>query len=298
MKSDATTVDGMARAALLRGGQQVTPRLTEWCLAPWCSSPWLREHHYRQEKRPDGTYRAGRQVLLRVACRACAGCLAQRQRLWFARVVQELGDSHASFLVTLTLAPEARYQIEALASRTVAKTGSGEVTFSDRARELVPFVQRYIKRCRKGRAPLRYMFVIEPHRDGVPHVHILWHMSDYAHRYAYDKEGYPDFLRSKWSHGFTSMKRQVERNDRAAGYVAKYLNKEAGLCLRASVNYGSPRRRLADVALASATETEGDGVEALLEAEVPSRDVMSDCATDKEQKNESGTKVLSPDRKG
>lgn len=250
--SNASSVDGAIRAALVRGGRQLSALLTEWNTAPWCSSPVARSMSYRQERRHGGP-RPGRELVAWVACRKCEPCLRHRQHVWFSRICAEMNSATASFLTTLTLGPGDREAIDLKRSLSGIHT-SPDDPFPDRARLMVPLIQRYIKRSRKGQPKLRYLFVVEPHQDRWCHAHILWHLQRPLSEYTLSADGSPLFLREKWVHGFTAMRRTAEGTERAAGYVAKYLVKEPGLCLRASQHYGAGEAPGdGDIALASAS---------------------------------------------
>jgi len=237
-KDDPTLVMGMSKQALLSGAPTLTPTAINWHVAPWCEAPVLSQRSHLQVRNPDGTYVNGRELNIFAACRKCAGCLRHRANDWFGRMMRELSIAHTTYMVTLTLRPEARYQIEALARQSLRDPLAGEPVFKDRARALVRELQLYVKRCRSHQPPLRYVWVIEPHKDGQPHVHILWHLSVPPSEYKCDTEGYPLFLRTQWRLGFTTMRIVAHDSKEAGGYVAKYLSKESGCAVRASQKYG------------------------------------------------------------
>jgi len=238
MRDDPTLVHGLSKRALLSGAQPLTPTAINWNVAPWCESPHIATRSHLQVRNPDGSYSNGRELNIFAGCRKCEGCLRKRSNDWFARMMRELQIAPQSYMVTLTLRPEARYQIETLARQSLRDPLVEEIGFKDRARALVRELQLYCKRCRRGQPPLRYVWVIEPHKDGQPHVHILWHLSAPPEQYHCDTEGYPLFLRTQWRLGFTTMRTIATDQKQVGGYVAKYLSKEAGCAIRASQRYG------------------------------------------------------------
>lgn len=137
-------------------------------------------------------------------------------------------------------------------------------------------VQKYVKRLRKGdayhRPDLRYLLVAEAHESeatskallGRPHFHLMLHEcragslvhgspthaflegeSGEWQRFKYRsgrtwREGVfvkeDSFLRMQWTFGFTKF--QFAENEKAAGYLCKYLNKSSDVRIRASLGYG------------------------------------------------------------
>lgn len=109
---------------------------------------------------------------------------------------------------------------------------SEEEQFRERVRAISPEITKFIKRVRKNSgAPLRYLWVAERHKSGAPHFHMLVHEVDEASPVRYD------VLTSAWWFGFTRFK--LIEDTKAAGYVSKYLSKDACARVRASLHYGS-----------------------------------------------------------
>lgn len=82
---------------------------------------------------------------------------------------------------------------------------------------------------------LRLLVVVEAHKDGEPHYHILLH----------EPKGSPQvgerLLRQQWALGFVKFKLVAmdgEDTSRSAWYIAKYLGKAALARVRASIAYG------------------------------------------------------------
>src|SRR5205814_1472707 len=80
-------------------------------------------------------------------------------------------------------------------------------------------------------ARFRYLLIAEAHKSGVPHFHMLLHEPDVANTVRHAT------LRDQWRYGFTNFK--LVSDPRAAGYIAKYLAKDALARVRASKDYGS-----------------------------------------------------------
>lgn len=92
----------------------------------------------------------------------------------------------------------------------------------------------YIKRLRKSlviAGSFRYMYVVEPHKSGLPHIHciIIQHAGEPLTRKA---------LHAAWGNGFTLWRRLDNPGDgKAAAYCAKYAGKEKTR-IRASIRFG------------------------------------------------------------
>lgn len=169
-------------------------------------------------------------------CRRCQKCREHRARIWRRRMVAEIEGAHRTWFGTLTLRPEANVQLLSQARSRLAKQGVdldaldlGE-QFREHCRELSKEVTLYIKRLRKqSSVPLRYISVIEQHKSGVPHVHMLVHEPDAPIMHK--------VLSAQWKLGFTKWK--LVEDKRASAYCAKYLAKSAVARVRASVGYGT-----------------------------------------------------------
>lgn len=119
----------------------------------------------------------------------------RKARYWTARGMDEFMQSPATWLLTLTLAPEAHYAFDArmqqplfqgnklLREKVGPLNGLAPATiFRLRAREIGYEITKYLKRIRKERGAFRYLLVAERHMAnpqsevfGRPHFHVLLH---------------------------------------------------------------------------------------------------------------------------
>ena len=173
---------------------------------------------------------------LEVRCRSCPECLKARAAHWRLRMLTEIAKSRRTWFATFTFRPEAHYL--ATCSATVGVKGGsppfGELSpveqFKARHRVLQEHFTRYLKRIRKAGYRVRYCFVAEAHKSGLPHYHALIHEIDnpVPHR----------VLTSEWTAGFSVIKLVDTSSPKPAAYVAKYLSKSVLARVRASQRYG------------------------------------------------------------
>lgn len=193
-------------------------------------------------------------VRLSVRCRQCRRCLNQRRMIWQERAKTEIAMSSRTWFGTLTFAPSERAKLIARAFQSCQRSGSDWHNSSEKVRWkfLVEAgnaeLTKFLKRLRKAsKATLRYVAVAEPHKDGLPHFHLLLH-----ERWA-DQPVPKALLEQKWAEiGFSAWR--LVRDDlraNAAGYVTKYISKVLGARVRASKDYGN-------AALAQAPLIEGE----------------------------------------
>lgn len=171
-------------------------------------------------------------------CRTCSNCTKVRANLWRYRAKAEWQCAARTWLGTLTLRPDQQFHALASARRKVGSQGidfdalSQAEQFGLRYNEISPELTKMLKRIReKTKAPLRYMCVVEAHKSGDPHLHILLHevRADRPVRYSE--------LASEWKLGFSKWKLVTDRN--GAAYVSKYLTKSLLRArVRASQKYG------------------------------------------------------------
>lgn len=180
-------------------------------------------------------------VELATRCRRCGWCLRRRASKWrFAALAELEQASGRSWFGTLTFSPDWRFRIRAKASRAAAAKGEDleRIEPTDRFRYLAnaggELVTKWLKRVRKeSGAALRYLLVVEAHKDGTPHFHVMVHEQNAS-------EPVRELtLRRQWSHGFSKFNLVKDRI--AAAYVTKYLSKSLMARVRASVRYGKPR---------------------------------------------------------
>lgn len=171
-------------------------------------------------------------------CRKCDRCRRARSSLWRMRAKQEISTAKRTWFGTATLRPAMQMLYLNRARQEMARHGidfdalDEEEQFRERVRAISPDITKFIKRVRKNSgAPLRYLWVAERHKSGAPHFHMLVHEMDEASPVRYN------VLTSAWWLGFTRFK--LIEDTKAAGYVSKYLSKDACARVRASLHYGS-----------------------------------------------------------
>lgn len=147
---------------------------------------------------------------------------------------------------TLTLRPERQQFVLDNARMKLARQGLdfdglSEVEQFRLRHEFVSLeLTRWLKRVRKNsEAPLRFCLVAEAHKSGAPHYHVLVHESDPA------RPVRKSVLCEAWTWGFTRWK--LVEDQRAAGYVTKYLSKSALARVRASLKYGTGGERTDEI---------------------------------------------------
>lgn len=172
-----------------------------------------------------------------VACRRCDRCLKARSRLWTRRAKAEYEAASRTWFVTLTFKPEEHFAALCRARQRLLHNAldfdklSESDQFGELHKECSRLVSLWLKRVRKNSgASFRYLMVVEPHKSGLPHYHLLIHEAEgglIRHR----------VLANSWSAGFGLYKLVVDA--KAAAYVCKYLSKTAAARVRASVGYGA-----------------------------------------------------------
>lgn len=176
-------------------------------------------------------------------CRKCRTCLEFRRNVWTFRALQEVRDSQRTWFGTLTLCPAERTRILAEARERMMRFGAdfdkedGLEQFRRLCRQLGERLTRYIKRVRKASgARMRYLFVVERHRSGDPHLHCL------LHECADSEPVRKALLEAQWeAHGYSAWRLIPLDDGKPCFYVCKYLSKEAHARVRASTRYGAPR---------------------------------------------------------
>lgn len=103
--------------------------------------------------------------------------------------------------------------------------------FRERHRAIGAEITKLVKRLREAyQEPLRLLLVVEAHKSGLPHYHMLVHQVN-------EKPLLYDDLKRLWRFGFSKWK-LCEPS--AASYVCKYLTKSSLARVRASLGYGDP----------------------------------------------------------
>lgn len=177
-------------------------------------------------------------VHVKVRCRKCFPCLRAKERLWMARSIHEVRSASRTWFGTLTVGPDRRFWAKCKATNTVLQRrceAFEKLSPRERTRaldaEISPEITRWLKRVRKASsAPLRYLLVCEPHKDGFPHYHLLLH-----------ELGQPvgkRTLQEKWGWGFSRFTLVESGSVREAMYACKYLTKSPQTRIRASRRYG------------------------------------------------------------
>lgn len=172
-----------------------------------------------------------------VRCRRCDGCRKAHRAHWWFRMTTEMGRAIRTWFGTLTFSAENQFRFECLTENRLRRGGTkiSDLSTLERWRELTTTMYREVqlmfKRLRKAGARVRYLVVFEAHKSGKPHIHLLIHETGLPVRHR--------ALVEEWPHGFVVFKLVAEANEKAAGYVAKYLSKgEAIARVRASAWYG------------------------------------------------------------
>lgn len=262
-------VEALARSALASGGRLTALRHVEARYGGNCSRPIdmqftgrpLVGRPSKAKLRWRWSTLAGRRVLrhvaprdshiprdglpmfvdLEVRCRRCENCLRCRQRCWQARALAEVRQSARTWFGTLTLRPEAYYELLCQAQVQCRARGVDYETLSsdDKFRELNKVIFREItlwqKRVRRySGAKLRFLVVAEVHKSGRPHYHLLVHEVEDSVPVRWE------LLTKQWRHGFVQFK--LMHDIQAAAYICKYLGKEALARVRASRFYGKETR--------------------------------------------------------
>lgn len=191
-----------------------------------------------------------------VRCRKCPPCLQHRRAVWSARAHHEITMHQRTWMVTLTCSPLEHFRLlnQARHAATVAgycpEKWSPAEEFNARWGQLGSEVTKWLKRVRAKGCAFVYLTVVEAHKSGLPHVHLLIHeRSAVTHR----------ALTEAWHLGFSHAK--LVEGPKAALYVTKYLMKSAMARVRASQRYGSttleePRAPARDIINASPRETQ------------------------------------------
>lgn len=244
--------------ALASGATRTSVTTLEWDLAGQCQSPVSAELCARPEANDassgiwDPASRAkyyhwspGRPqtMILRLTtkCRKCDRCRSARGALWRARAITEFRNAPRNWMGTLTLCPERRMQVVAGARRDFKLATGLDLDLEPLDVQLGAYhkicnreITLSLKRLRVKNPSFRYLCVLEQHKDGSPHYHVLLHETAVDAPIRKDQH-----LRAFWAWGFSKWK-LCNNSPAAASYVAKYLAKSSAARVRASIRYGDP----------------------------------------------------------
>lgn len=260
-------VTALAAHALANGGRRISLTQVEWSVAGDCMSPHTIELEGRVNPLEDprnwipvdghenivrdprasltdvykytDTFKGTLPLVLvmEVPCRGCSACLRRRAGHWRLRCMAETSGAARTWFGTLTLSPEAHSSVTMQCELALSRAGTrfGKLSASEQFSERHSVISRdmtlWLKRVRKeSGAMLRYCLVAEEHKSGLPHYHCLIHE---AVRWLPVTER---TLRRQWHLGFSKW--NLVRDERAAGYVTKYLSKSSLARVRASRGYG------------------------------------------------------------
>ncbi|ASJ79150.1 replication protein [Ruegeria phage vB_RpoMi-V15] len=173
------------------------------------------------------------EVSLLAPCRKCSKCMRVRRTRWFNRALAECKATHAqgkrTWSVTLTFDP---VHLAGVLGEARGLPGHDWQARIERA--AYGHVQKYYKRLRKALScKLRYMGVAEYGEEtGRLHFHVLIH--------EVNKPITKRTIEKLWRSNVHA--RLVRNPDRQAGYIVKYLTKDASSRMRASRYYGSEKK--------------------------------------------------------
>ena len=236
------TADSVALLAMLERAQasgglvQEGPRRFRWDITTGCLDSYSIEWEAGGEPALFGLRRVPvTWVVIDCPCRRCAPCLRARAREWKARMRAEMAWASRSWMVTLTMRPDARHLMLSRARARYVAPDFDTRSLDEQARmlwaEFSLEITLYLKRVRKqSGAQLRMCVVAEQHADGFPHAHLILH-ERLGGGLATER-----ILRRQWKWGFA---RASLTDVKAADYVAKYLTKTILARVRASVGYGA-----------------------------------------------------------
>lgn len=177
-------------------------------------------------------------VEMQVPCRKCENCLRRRSAHWRMRAIAVVKQSNRTWFGTLTLNPDQHFRVAAACRIAAARNGDDfdmfppERQFAERHRCISREITLYLKRLRKySGAEIKFLCVVEAHKTGLPHYHMLVHEVKAAPHVRHK------LLTAQWRVGFSQWKLVTE--DRQVSYVTKYLAKSMQARVRASIDYQS-----------------------------------------------------------
>lgn len=231
--------------ALVNGATRSAHNSFQWDLSRGCVHPWVKQIVSRPTTDKPSSPSTSRDVSSKYAwtmyldmhlpCRQCPTCLKQRRNKWVTRMRSEMNDANRTWFGTLTLSPEEHYRAYCEGMKSLRERGVNSIKPEEelqlRHNVISKWITLWLKRVRKAGANIRYSLVMEPHKSGLPHYHILIHEPCQPVRKA--------LLQSQWKHGFSSFKLVADDGAlKTAFYVGKYLMKSHDARVRASLDYG------------------------------------------------------------
>lgn len=177
----------------------------------------------------------GFEHVMHVRCRKCAACRAEAASMWLARAKVEHARCLRTWFGTWTLSPQTLTEWQSEAVFEVGHMKTDREVVDELRRVCLVRAQReltlMLKNMRNEGHSIRYLLVTEFHKSGVPHFHALLHCrSAVTYRQ----------LAVYWKHGFTRFK--LVDDERALGYVSKYVRKFNEGRVRSSLRYGAELR--------------------------------------------------------
>lgn len=247
---DRTRFEARARMALQMGATVKGAGVLKWDSAPYClgdvwiltKMDYVDAKHTRSEMHEafldNQQSTAVHKALFidqKVPCRKCMPCLLRRRREWTYRAKYETALAERTWFGTLTLEPVKHYlsSLRFVYNERSSRTAE-EQEFSHRIKNIYPEVTGFLKRVRKNSgAKVRYILVVEKHKSGLPHLHVLLHERAGS---VTKRE-----LEKSWTWGFSSWRLVDKQDPRVPHYVCKYLSKSMDARVRASIRYGIPQ---------------------------------------------------------
>lgn len=182
-----------------------------------------------------------------VPCGLCDLCRWSKRVMWRDRMLEETLRSNRTWFLTLTARKEMQDYWLVQAKGYASSKGEAWATLTEKqrgrylARQGWLDVQKYIKRLRKAAGPfckIRHICVVEFHKSGKPHFHLLIHEVGY-------EPLRKRLIEACWrlsgrDRGFTNCK-LVRNPVDAVEYIAKYIAKDGmsnGARIPCSLGYG------------------------------------------------------------
>ena len=177
---------------------------------------------------------------MHMPCHKCSVCAKRRAALWKRRIAAEYRWSVRTWLGTLTVEPQQRFEVELAAKRKARLSGVDWAAcppleqWKRLHQQIGPELTKYLKRIRtNSEAPFRFVLVGELHTNGWPHYHVVLNEVSTMHPVRHK------VLKAGYNLGFCTWK--LVQDLSGATYVAKYLTKSdvSGWArVRASQHYG------------------------------------------------------------